>query len=160
MRYLFFANVAEKEGFTNVARLFKATAFSEQIHASNHFSRLRGLDLDAKVVAGALFGPGNTSKNLELAIRGEKFEVDEMYPAYIAIAAAQGETAAETSFRWALEAEKIHAELYKKAKDSIDRGEDWELEGSVWVCPVCGHTYVGSKPPEKWPNLRCFWRQL
>lgn len=151
MRYLFFADIAEKEGFTDVARLFRAIAFSEQVHASNHFNKLRDLDVDAKVAAGAPFGPGNTSKNLELAIRGEEFEVEEMYPAYIAVAVAQGEKAAETSFRRALESEKIHAELYKKARDSVDKGEDWKLEGDVWVCPVCGHTYVGPEPPEKCP---------
>lgn len=151
MRYLVFADIAEKEGFHNVARLFRAIAFSEQVHASNHFNRLRGLDVDAKVVAGAPFGPGKTSKNLELAIRGEEFEVEEMYPVYIAVAKAQGEKSAETSFRWALESEKIHAELYREAKKSVERGEDWKIDGYVWVCPVCGHTYVGSEPPEKCP---------
>ena len=151
MRYLIFSNVAEKEGFPNVARLFKAIAYAEQVHASNHYGRLKDLKQDAKVVAGATFGPGNTSKNLELAIMGEVFEVEEMYPIYIVIAKAQDDKAAETSFRYALEAEKIHAELFKEAKKYVDQGKDWPLNGYVWICPICGHTYVGKEPPPKCP---------
>ncbi len=78
MRYLIFAEIAEKEGFPTVARLFKAIAYSEQVHARNHYDKLKDIDVDTKVVAGAPFGPGSTSKNL--AIRGEEFEVNEMYP--------------------------------------------------------------------------------
>ncbi|WFO74756.1 rubrerythrin family protein [Desulfurococcaceae archaeon MEX13E-LK6-19] len=151
MRYLVFAEIAEKEGFPNVARLFRAIAFSEQVHARNHYDKLRNLDTDAKVVAGAPFGPGNTSKNLAMAIRGEEFEVNEMYPVYIKIAEFQGEKQAEISFKWALEAEKIHAELFKKAKEHVDKGEDIPLDGHIWVCPICGHTYIGKEPPERCP---------
>lgn len=151
MRYLIFADIAEKEGFPNVARLFRAIAYAEQVHASNHYRRLKDLKEDAKVVAGATFGPGNTSKNLELAIMGEEFEVEEMYPIYIEIAKAQGDRAAEISFRYALEAEKIHAELFKEAKKYVDEGKDWPLDGYIWICPVCGHTYVGKEPPPKCP---------
>jgi rubrerythrin len=71
MRYLIFADIAEKEGFPNVARLFRAIAFAEKIHARNHFDKLRKLKRGEKVVAEAPFGPGDTSKNLELAIMGE-----------------------------------------------------------------------------------------
>ncbi len=151
MRYLIFAEIAEREGFPNVARLFRAIAYAEQVHAGNHYRVLGDLNVDAKVVAGAPFGPGNTSKNLELAIRGEEFEVNEMYPVYVEIARFQGEKKAEQSFKWALEAEKIHAELYRKAKEYVDKGQDMPLEGKVWICPVCGHTYVGTEPPEKCP---------
>jgi len=151
MRYLIFAEIAEKEGFKNVARLFKAIAYAEQVHARNHYERLKDLNVDAKVVAGAPFGPGNTSKNLELAIRGEVFEIEEMYPVYLEIAKYQGEKNAEVSFKWALEAEKIHAELYKKAKEYVDKGQDMPLEGNVWICPICGHTHVGKEAPDKCP---------
>lgn len=151
MRYLIFSEVAEKEGYPNVARLFKAIAFAEKIHASNHYSRLRDLETDLKVVAGATFGPGKTSKNLKLAIMGEEFEVNEMYPAYIEIARLQGEKQAEISFKWALEAEKIHAKLYQKAKELVDKGEDMPIDGKIWICPVCGHTHVGPEPPERCP---------
>ncbi|BES81088.1 rubrerythrin family protein [Pyrodictium abyssi] len=151
MRYLVFAEIAEREGFPNVARLFRAVAFAEQVHARNHFERLRGLDIEAKVVAGAPFGPGSTSENLEKAIRGEEFEVEEMYPAYIAVAEQQGEQQAALSFRWALEAEKTHAQLFRRAKEAVDRGEDLAVDGYVWVCPVCGHTHVGPEPPGRCP---------
>jgi rubrerythrin len=75
MKYLILAEIAEKEGFPNVARFFKAIAYAEQIHARNHYRRLGALKEDTKVVAGATFSPGNTFKNLELAIMGEEFEV-------------------------------------------------------------------------------------
>ena len=150
-RYLIFAETARRERFPNVARLFEAVAYSELVHASNHYRALREYDEDAKVVAGAPIGPGTTSKNLELAIRGEEFEVVEMYPAYLELARSQGEGEAERSFRYAYEAEQIHAKLYREAKGYVDRGQDWPLDGKVWICPVCGHTYVGAEPPERCP---------
>ncbi len=151
MRYLAFADIAEKEGFPNVARLFRAIAYAEQVHATNHYKILSDLSEGFKVVAEAPFGPGSTSKNLELAIMGEEFEVDEMYPAYIEIAKKQGENIAVRSFTWALEAEKIHAKLFREAKKYVDQGKDWPLEGKVWICPVCGFTHAGPEPPEKCP---------
>lgn len=151
LRYLVFAEIAEREGFPNVARLFRAIAFSEQVHARNHYEKLKELNVDAKVVAGAPFGPGSTSKNLELAIRGEEFEINEMYPTYIKVAEFQGEKHAEMSFKWALEAEKIHADLYRKAKENVDKGKDMPIDGNIWVCPICGHTYIGKEPPDKCP---------
>ena len=151
MRYLIFADIAEREDLPNVARLFRAVAYAEQVHAGNHYRRLKDLKQDAKVIAGATFGPGNTSKNLELAIMGEEFEVEEMYPVYIEIAKTQGDRAAEISFRYALEAEKIHAELFKEAKKYVDQGRDWPLDGYIWICPICGYTHVGKEPPLKCP---------
>jgi len=146
-RYLIFADIADREGFRNVARLFRAIAFAELVHAGNHYSNLRGLSEEAKASAGLPIGPGNTSRNLEISIMGETFEVNEMYPAYIAIARSQGERGAERSFTWALEVEKIHAQLYSKAKEYVDKGQDMPIEGKVWICSVCGHTYVGPEPP-------------
>jgi len=151
MRYLVFSKIAEREGFKNVARLFKAIARAEEVHATNHYNALKNLDGDYKVVAGGTFGPGNTSKNLRLAIMGEEFEVEEMYPIYIRIAETQEEKQAQLSFRWALEAEKIHVEYYRKAKEHVDKGEDMPIEGKIWICPICGHTYIGEEPPEKCP---------
>ncbi|RLG75139.1 MAG: Rubrerythrin-2 [Thermoprotei archaeon] len=151
MRYLIFAEVAEREGFRNVVRLFRAVAFSEQVHARNHYDVLKELDEDVKIVAGAPVGLDTTSKNLGLAVRGELFEVEEMYPAYIEVARFQNEKSAERSFRWALEAEKVHAELFRKAKEHVDRGRDFEIDGSVWVCTVCGYTHVGREAPERCP---------
>jgi len=63
----------------------------------------------------------------------------------------QGEKQAVRSFRWALEAEKIHAELYKETLKSAEKGKDFQIKGKVWIYPVCGHTYIGEEPPEKCP---------
>jgi len=150
-RYRAFEEVAEREGFRNVARLFRAIAFAEQVHARNHLRRMSSVMSDQKACGGAPIGLGNTSQNLTLAIMGEEFEVNEMYPAYVAVAEFHKDKQAEQSFRWALEAEKIHAELYRKAKEHVDKGEDIPIEGKVWICPVCGHTHVGPEAPEKCP---------
>ncbi len=135
MRYLIFAEQAEKEGFANLARLFRAIAYAEQVHASNHFKAL-----------GLL---GKSPENLKAAIEGETFEVEEMYPAYNAIAELQEEKGAMRSIRYAIEAEKIHAELYAKAKEAAEAGRDVDIE-KVSICSVCGHTVTG-EPPERCP---------
>lgn len=112
MRYLAWADKAERDGFPAVARLFRAVSWAEQIHATNHFMVLRNEVGDDQTVAGAVFGYGPTAQNLTGAIGGEEFEVAEMYPAYIAVAKLQGETSAVRSFEWALEAEKTRCALH------------------------------------------------
>jgi len=82
MRYLSFADKADKDGFPNIARLFRAISWAEQIHATSHFMVLRGEKGPALTVAGSAFGLGSTAENLGAAIEGEEFEVNEMYPAY------------------------------------------------------------------------------
>ncbi len=135
MKYLAFADQAEKEGFANVARLFRAIAYAEQVHATNHLRTVGGL--------------GATKDNLVTAIGGETFEVNEMYPAYLAVAREQGEKPAERSMHWALEAEKIHQAMYGEAKVSVDKGVDIQI-GEIWICSVCGYTVEG-EPPDKCP---------
>ena len=131
IKYLAFAAKAEKENFQNTARLFRANAFAEQIHATNHLKTLSGIV--------------ETEENLQQAIEGETFEITKMYPDYLNVAKEEGETKAETVINWALEAEKVHADLYKKAKKSVSNGEDVTLE-SVHVCGVCGFTVEGDAP--------------
>lgn len=131
MRYLIFAEKAEKEGDANVARLFRAIAFAEQVHATNHFKNLDGI--------------GDTAENLQVAIDGETYEVEEMYPAYRAVAELQGEKGAVRSTTWALEAERVHAELYSQAKASVTEGKDADI-GEIYICEVCGWTGTGEKP--------------
>ena len=135
MKYLNFADKAEKEGFPNVARLFQAASFAEQIHASNHLRTLDGIQ--------------GTVANLGAAIGGETFEVEQMYPAYKAVAEAQGEKKALRYMDWALEAEKVHAKLYTEAKQSVEAGKDAAAE-DIWVCTSCGFTMDG-QPPDKCP---------
>jgi rubrerythrin len=131
MKYLAFADKAEKENLSNVARLFRANSFAEQIHAINHLRTLSGI--------------GGTLENVQEAIEGETFEVTEMYPAYIRVAEEQQERGAETMTKWALEAEKVHAELYKKAKEAVEKGQDLESI-PIRVCEVCGFTVEGEAP--------------
>jgi rubrerythrin len=131
LKYLAFAAAAEKEGLTNIARLFRAASYSEQMHATNHL--------------GVLKGVGKTSENLQGAIDGETFEVTEMYPAYIATGNEQQEKVAVMWFNYALAAEKVHAGLYKRAKENADTGKDLGYF-PVHVCGQCGFTVEGEAP--------------
>jgi len=129
-KYTIFANKADKEGKPGVARLFKAVAEAELIHAAKH---LEALD---KV--------GDTSKNLKAAAGGENFEFEEMYPAYKAIAALQGEKKAERAFTLAMEAEKVHEALFKSAKSRVDDDQDIEA-AEIRLCPTCGYVDIDGK---------------
>lgn len=131
VRYLIFADKAEKEGFPNVSRLFRAFSFAEQMHATNHLKDLKGI--------------GSTAENLQTAVDGETYEVEEMYPAFKAVAELQGEKGAVRSISWALEAEKVHFELYDQAKSAVASGEDADI-GALYICELCGWTGSGEKP--------------
>jgi len=145
MRYRIYGERAEMEGYPNVARLFRAISYAEEVHASNHFSRLP-LE-EGPATAAAPFGLGDTVHNLEQGIAGESFEINEMYPAYKEVAAFQEEKAAGTSFDWALQAEKNHLDFYQRAKESVEAGQDLALD-EVRICSVCGHTLEGEAPEE------------
>ncbi len=135
MKYTIFADVAEAEGLPEVARLFRAIAYAERVHATNHLRELGGI--------------GNTAANLQTGIDGEHFEVTEMYPAYHAVAKLQEEKGAMLSTHYALEAEKIHEALYTEAKQLVEAGKD--LKGApIYICPKCGYTVIGD-PPDKCP---------
>jgi len=144
MRYSIYSDRADRNGLSNVSRLFEAVAHAERIHASNHYKNIRSKGADV-TVAMAGFGSTTTAEDLEIGIEGETFEMNEMYPAYLEVARAQKEYAAEVTFRYAWEAEKTHAELYRKAKDAVDKGKDVKL-GPVAVCEVCGYTVEGETP--------------
>ncbi|MEW5902514.1 MAG: rubrerythrin family protein [Acidobacteriota bacterium] len=131
MKYAAFADAAESEKFANVARLFRANSYAEQVHATNHLRTLNGI--------------GRTASNLQAAMEGENFEVTEMYPAYKLVAENQGEKTALTWFNAAMEAEKVHAGLYKKAKEAVDQGKDLGYF-PIQVCGVCGFTVEGEAP--------------
>lgn len=149
MRYRHFAVQAEKEGFPHVARLFTAVAYAEYIHAGDHYRVLKHLENGYLANSMGAFGPGDTAKNLGLAIAGETFEVEEMYPAYMQVAEMQGEKDAYRSFEWSYRTEKEHKALYEKAKAAVDAGKDVDLD-AVQVCEVCGYTIEG-QAPEKCP---------
>jgi rubrerythrin len=145
MRYIKWGAVAEREGFPNVARLFRAISFAEEVHATNHFVELKNEAGAFTVTSGAEFGVGSTSENLQGAINGELFEINEMYPVYLEAAEFQGEKGAGRSFHYALSAEKIHAAMYQEAKQAVDGGKDLDL-GPVQICDVCGYTTEGDVP--------------
>ncbi|WP_372999512.1 rubrerythrin family protein [Lutispora sp.] len=145
MRYLIWGDIADKENMPNIGRLFRAIAYAEWAHADNHFKALKERVGAYSVTAGAAFGVGKTADNLEGAIGGELHEVEQMYPVYLEAARFQNEKDAEKAFHYALEAEKIHAELFKKAQEAAKQGKDMEL-GPVYICPVCGHTVTDNAP--------------
>ncbi len=131
MRYLIFAERAEREHKPNIARLFRAISFAEQAHATNHFREL-GL-------------VKSTADNLTVAKEGEEYEVAEMYPSFLEVAKLQEESGAQRSFNYAVLAEAIHAVLYRTAQEKAQAGDDVQL-GIVSICPVCGHTMEGEAP--------------
>ncbi|WP_331618348.1 rubrerythrin family protein [Serpentinicella sp. ANB-PHB4] len=145
MRYIQWGNAAKKEGFPNVSNLFKAIAYAEQVHASNHFSELKNQVGEAAVTAGAGFGLTTTSENLQGAIEGEDYEVEQMYPAFMAVAELQGEKGSMRSFKYAIEAEKTHSALFTVAKQAVDNGQDFTYD-TVHVCDVCGYTLTDDVP--------------
>ncbi len=131
IKYAAFAAKAAAENLPNVSRAFKANSFAEQVHATNYVKTL-----------GAL---GSTKANLDAAIGGETFEVEEMYPAYAIVAQAQGEKTAETFFNWALAAEKVHAGMYRTARAAVETGGDIDFK-PIHVCSTCGFTMEGDAP--------------
>jgi rubrerythrin len=133
-KYKAFAKKAEKEGFSNIAKLFRTTAEAELIHAEGH---LKALDMIA-----------STAENLQAAIDGETFEFTEMYPPMVELAQADGHRA-KTMFKFAVDAEEVHAQIYQKALDAVKNGVDMDTS-DFHLCPICGYIEVGSAP-EKCP---------
>jgi rubrerythrin len=131
-KYLAFAQKADQEGHRQAAKLFRAAAEAETVHAHAHLRALNGV--------------GKTMDNLKAAIGGETFEFESMYPPMIADAEAESHEAAVRSFKFANEVEKIHAELYQKALDTLDAPQSVDY----YVCPVCGNT-VENEPPDSCP---------
>ncbi len=131
VKYAVFSEKAKLENLPNIGRLFAAASYAEQVHATAHLRVLKGI--------------GSTVENLGGAIEGEAFEVAEMYPAFIAVAEAQGEPSAKTSFSRAMEAEKVHHDLYAKSREAAAAGKDADL-ADIWVCSGCGWTGEGEAP--------------
>ncbi len=131
-RYTAFAKKADNEGYPQVARLFRAAAAAETVHALEHLRVLGGV--------------GDTSANLEAAIAGETHEFKSMYPGMIAEAEAEGAQPAKRSFSNANAVEEIHAGLFSRALANMDAGD----MTTYFVCPICGNT-VENEPPERCP---------
>ncbi len=134
-KYLAFARKAEQEGFSNVARLFRATAEAETIHAFGHLNAMNGI--------------GSTADNLGAAVAGETYEYTEMYPPMLSQAVNDGHKA-KRMFGYALQVEEVHARLYKLALEAARDGKDI-TETEIYLCPVCGRIEFG-KPTEACPT--------
>ncbi len=134
-RYLFFADKAEKEGYPQVARLFRAAAEAETIHARNHFA--------------AMDGVGSTRDNLMAGAIGEHYEFTRMYPPFIEQAEIENNERAQRSFEYANEVEQIHHKHFEEAIKAFDAGQQLRDE-PYFVCQVCGNTVAG-EAPEKCP---------
>ncbi|MBA4421260.1 MAG: rubrerythrin [Anaerolinea sp.] len=132
-KYFHFAIKADQEGHAQVAKLFRAAAYAETVHAGKHLKNMGGI--------------GDTAANLETAIKGEHYEVTVMYPDFLADAQVEGESKAEQGFKWAWEVEKTHEQLYMKALELLGKAQE---DVEYYVCSICGHTHVGT-PPEKCP---------
>jgi rubrerythrin len=133
-KYTAFARKAEAEGFKNIARLFRAVAEAETVHALSHLRVMGGVK--------------STAENVKAALAGETYEIEKMYPPMVAEAERANLSPAKTSFRNALDVEKDHAALYAQALAAVQAGKDVEL-GDLWVCGICGHTVAGD------PGDRC-----
>ncbi len=130
-KYLAFAKKAEQDGFAQTAKLFRAAAHAETIHAHAHLRVMGGVK--------------DTPSNLQEAIDGEAHEYKSMYPEFLATAQGEGNKAAEVSFRNALAVEEVHYNLYSGALDAVKGGKDLDA-AAIHVCPVCGNTIVGGVP--------------
>lgn len=128
-KYLAFAKQADKEGFSNIATLFRAASEAETIHAHGHLNAMGGVK--------------TTLENLRAAVEGERYEHNEMYPPMLAQAEKEGHKAARM-FKFAMETEKVHADLYELALKTLEGGKD--LDADVYLCPVCGHLELNSAP--------------
>ncbi len=133
-KYLAFAKQAEKDGFRNIALLFRAAAEAERIHAEGHL--------------GAMDGIKSTAENLATAIAGETYEFTQMYPPMLKQAEAEGHKA-KRMFGYAAKAEAVHARLYQLALEAVQQGKDLPQD-KIYLCPVCGDIEFGA-PPESCP---------
>jgi rubrerythrin len=130
-KYLAFAKKAEADGYPQIAKLFRAAAEAETVHAHAHFRVMNGV--------------GSTVQNLEAAIAGEGYECQSMYPGFLRTAEAEKNQPAVFSFKHALAVEATHRNLYSKALETLKAGKDLPV-ASIYVCPICGHTEVGGAP--------------
>jgi len=130
-KYLAYAKQADRDGFAQVAKLFRAAAAAETVHALAHF----------RAMGGVL----TTEENLADAVEGERYEYEEMYPPFVEVAIAEEHKRGTISMRNAMAVEKIHHDLYTGALDAV-KGKADLGEAKIWVCDVCGNTFVGEHP--------------
>jgi rubrerythrin len=130
-KYLAFAKKADADGKGQIARLFRAAAEAETVHAHAHLRVMGGVN--------------ETAENVQAAVDGEGFEFQEMYPKFLAEAEAEGNQAAIVTFRNALAVEEIHHGMYSDAQKALEAGGDLEA-APIFVCQICGNTVLGEAP--------------
>ena len=159
-RYDFYAKIAKKEGFEQIAGIFLEISEQEKAHAKRlfeHIQELKGKTKDnleeIKVEAVAPTIYGNTEENLKAAIAGEKYEYTEMYPDFAKIAKKEGLIKIANRFKSIAESEKHHEERYKKLLREVKSGTVFKKKKKIeWVCRECGYIYFGKQPPIKCPS--------
>ncbi|MFN4132930.1 MAG: rubrerythrin [Candidatus Hadarchaeales archaeon] len=159
-RYTFYAKIAKKEGYEQIAEIFLITAENEREHASwlfkliNELKKKSNENLDEiKVEAVAPTILGTTAENLRAAIAGENYEYTKMYPEFADVAEREGYRDIANRLRAIAKAEQHHEERYKKLLKEVEAGTVFKKEKEVWwVCRECGYTHFGKEPPEKCPS--------
>jgi rubrerythrin len=133
-KYTFFAQVARKEGYHYIAKVFEETAANEMRHAKDEFKLLNGI--------------GSTADNLKEAIGGEHYETTSMYPTFAEEAMAEGNKAAAVLFRQIAQVEAHHRDRYTKLLEMVENGTVFKREQPIkWKCGECGYIHVGTEPP-------------
>jgi rubrerythrin len=130
-RYLAFSQKASEQGMEGVAKIFRVAAEGETVHAHNHLRNMAGVK--------------ETAENINAAIAGETWEIDEMYPGFINKAQEEGDKKAEISFQWAIRVEKVHQEMFQAALAKI-KADETVKEAKYFVCPVCGYPAKDEAP--------------
>jgi len=137
-KYTYFAQVARKEGYHYIARIFEETAENERRHAKDEFALLNGI--------------GDTAANLHAAIEGEQHETVTMYPEFAKDAEAEGNMKAAALFRMIAKVEEHHRKRYQRLLDRVKNGTVYKREQPItWKCSVCGYVHEGNEPPGKCP---------
>lgn len=158
-RYTFYAKVAKKEGYEQIAGIFRETADQEKEHASQLFKLINELKKDSsedlseiKVEAAAPTTLGTTADNLKVAIAGENYEHTTMYPEFAKKAKEEGLPQIEARLKAIAKAEEHHEERYQKLLKEVESGTVFKKEEEIiWVCRECGYVHTGKEPPEKCP---------
>jgi rubrerythrin len=161
-KYTAFAVKADADGLHGAASLFRAAARAEQIHAGNHARVIKQLGGEAQCNLHAV-EEKTTLENLKAALGGEQYEIDTMYPGFLAEATERKNTAAMRTFHGALEAEKTHARLYGEAIALLVGGKTDSWIGATrefYVCPVCGYTSETEEEHERCPVCNCPWERF
>ena len=137
-KYTYFAEVARKEGYHYIAKIFDETAENERRHAKDEFKLLNGI--------------GGTAANLKAAFEGENYEVTEMYPTFAAEAEAEGNDEAALLFNQIAKVEAHHRDRYKRLIDMVESGRVFKRAEPInWKCGICGYIHEGTEPPAKCP---------